>query len=55
MTRLRKSYADKAGHRRIYHAFESGSLRAVTKALTSHIEAGKASLLKANQHKLSAM
>lgn len=49
MTRLRRSTAGQAEHWKIYQAYECGSLEAVKKALTDHIEAGKASVLAASQ------
>lgn len=52
MTRLRRSSAGQAEHWRIYHAYEVASLEAVIKALTSHIEAGKASLLKTGKQEV---
>jgi DNA-binding GntR family transcriptional regulator len=48
MTRLRRSNAGQAEHWKIYQAYECGTLEAVKKALTDHVEAGKASVLAAS-------
>jgi DNA-binding GntR family transcriptional regulator len=46
MTRLRKNFVGHAEHWEIFKAYRSGSLRQVKKAITGHIEAGKASVVE---------